>query len=49
MGRVYRSDDGRFDMGPFVHFDGTTHGPFSTSVAFYAYIAETNTGLEIMD
>ena len=46
IGRIYRSDDGQFDIGPFDHFDGTTHGPFSTSVVFYAYLAETNTGPE---
>jgi hypothetical protein len=46
VGRIYRSDEGQFDVGPFVHFDGTTYGPFSTSVAFHEYIAETNTSPE---
>ena len=43
IGRIYQLSDDQFEVGPFVNPDGSTYGPFSTSVEYYAYIAEKNT------
>lgn len=43
IGRIYLSAEGKFNVGPFVDPNGTTYGPFSSSMAYYNYLAERST------
>jgi len=39
IGRLYTTDGGRYEIGPFVNEDGTTYGPFYHAVEYYQYLA----------
>lgn len=39
IGRIYQSETGEFEVGPFVDRHGQKYGPFATSVDFFNYEA----------
>src|SRR5436305_6349720 len=43
IGRIYISTEGQFEIGPFLEPDGTTYGPFSSSIAYYSYLTAKRT------
>ena len=42
IGRVYQSKDGHYDIGPFVHHNGTEYVSLATSVDYYTFLAESD-------